>query len=64
MIWTLMLLKANNKPICVSQVQMLLYKLHQKLIFHLKNEYIQADEYLEITPESLRMRKINYRSFS
>ena len=27
-------------------------------------EYIQADEYLEITPESLRMRKINYRSFS
>ena len=27
-------------------------------------EYIQADEYLEITPESLRMRKINYKSFS
>ena len=24
-------------------------------------EYIQVDEYLEITPESLRMRKINYR---
>ena len=24
-------------------------------------EYIQADEYLEITPESLRIRKINYR---
>ena len=24
-------------------------------------EYIQADEYLEITPSSLRMRKINYR---
>ncbi len=24
-------------------------------------EYIQADEYLEVTPESLRMRKINYR---
>jgi len=24
-------------------------------------EYIQADEYLEITPESLRMRKISYR---
>ena len=24
-------------------------------------EYIQADEYLEITPVSLRMRKINYR---
>ena len=24
-------------------------------------EYIQADEYLEITPQSLRMRKINYR---
>ncbi len=23
-------------------------------------EYIQADEYLEVTPESLRMRKINY----
>ena len=27
-------------------------------------EYIQADEYLEITPESLRMRKIKYKSFS
>ena len=27
-------------------------------------EYIQADEYLEITPESLRMRKINYKSLS
>ena len=27
-------------------------------------EFIQADEYLEITPESLRMRKINYKSFS
>ncbi len=25
-------------------------------------EYIQADEYLEITPKSLRMRKINYRA--
>ena len=24
-------------------------------------EYIQVDEYLEVTPESLRMRKINYR---
>ena len=24
-------------------------------------EYIQADEYLEVTPESLRMRKISYR---
>ncbi|MAW21092.1 MAG: translational GTPase TypA [Flavobacteriales bacterium] len=24
-------------------------------------EYIQADEYLEITPKSLRMRKINYK---
>ena len=24
-------------------------------------EYIQADEYLEVTPESLRIRKINYR---
>ena len=24
-------------------------------------EYIQADEYLEITPNSLRMRKIDYR---
>jgi GTP-binding protein len=24
-------------------------------------EYIQVDEYLEITPESLRMRKITYR---
>ena len=27
-------------------------------------EYIQADKYIEITPESLRMRKINYKSFS
>jgi GTP-binding protein len=24
-------------------------------------EYIQADEYLEVTPKSLRMRKISYR---
>jgi predicted membrane GTPase involved in stress response len=24
-------------------------------------EYIQANEYLEVTPESLRMRKISYR---
>jgi len=24
-------------------------------------EYIKGDEYLEVTPESLRMRKITYR---
>ena len=34
-----------------------------KVVFSLEEhmEYIQADEYLEITPSSLRMRKINYR---
>ena len=35
-------------------------KIHPKVIFSLEEsmEYIKADEYLEITPESLRMRKI------
>jgi len=38
-------------------------KIAPKVDFSLEEsmEYIQADEYLEVTPESLRMRKINYK---
>ena len=38
-------------------------QISPKIEFSLEEnmEYIQADEYLEITPVSLRMRKINYR---
>ena len=38
-------------------------QISPKIDFSLEEsmEYIQADEYLEITPLSLRMRKINYR---
>ncbi|MEN8777123.1 MAG: translational GTPase TypA [Polaribacter sp.] len=38
-------------------------KIAPKIDFSLEEcmEYIKADEYLEVTPESLRMRKINYR---
>ena len=38
-------------------------KLAPKIVFSLEEamEYIKDDEYLEITPESLRMRKINWR---
>jgi GTP-binding protein len=37
-------------------------KIAPKINFSLEEamEYIQADEYLEVTPESLRMRKIKY----
>jgi GTP-binding protein len=36
-------------------------KLAPKLVFSLEEamEYIREDEYLEVTPESLRMRKIS-----
>ena len=38
-------------------------KIAPKIDFSLEEcmEYIKADEYLEVTPESLRMRKINFR---
>ncbi len=38
-------------------------KIAPKLVFSLEEsmEYIRDDEYLEITPESLRMRKISYK---
>ena len=38
-------------------------KIAPKIDFSLEEcmEYIKADEYLEVTPESLRMRKIEYR---
>ncbi|MCD9609558.1 translational GTPase TypA [Tenacibaculum maritimum] len=38
-------------------------KIAPKIDFSLEEcmEYIRADEYLEVTPESLRMRKINFR---
>ena len=38
-------------------------KIAPKVDFSLEEcmEYIRVDEYLEVTPESLRMRKINYR---
>ena len=38
-------------------------KIFPKVIFSLEEcmEYIRDDEYLEVTPLSLRMRKINYR---
>ncbi|WP_435262292.1 translational GTPase TypA [Tenacibaculum sp. nBUS_03] len=38
-------------------------KIAPKIDFSLEEcmEYIKADEYLEVTPESLRMRKITYR---
>ncbi|RCS26985.1 translational GTPase TypA [Polaribacter sp. WD7] len=38
-------------------------KIAPKIDFSLEEcmEYIKEDEYLEVTPESLRMRKINYR---
>ena len=37
-------------------------KISPKVIFSLEEsmEYIKEDEYLEITPSSLRMRKIKY----
>lgn len=37
-------------------------KIAPKIKFSLEEsmEYIQADEYLEVTPQSLRMRKINF----
>ena len=36
-------------------------KIAPKVLFSLEEsmEYISEDEYLEVTPESLRMRKIN-----
>ena len=36
-------------------------KISPKVLFSLEEsmEYISKDEYLEVTPESLRMRKIN-----
>ena len=39
-------------------------KIAPKTDFSLEEcmEYIKADEYLEVTPESLRMRKINFRA--
>ena len=38
-------------------------KIAPKTDFSLEEcmEYIKADEYVEVTPESLRMRKINFR---
>ena len=38
-------------------------KIAPKVDFSLEEcmEYIKGDEYLEVTPESLRMRKITYR---
>ena len=38
-------------------------KIAPKIDFSLEEnmEYIKADEYLEVTPESLRMRKINFK---
>ena len=38
-------------------------KIAPKTDFSLEEcmEYIKADEYIEVTPESLRMRKINFR---
>ena len=38
-------------------------KIAPKINFSLEEymEYIKDDEYLEVTPESLRMRKINFR---
>ncbi|MCB0473428.1 MAG: translational GTPase TypA, partial [Flavobacteriaceae bacterium] len=38
-------------------------KIAPKIQFSLEEclEYIRDDEYLEVTPKSLRMRKINYR---
>ena len=37
-------------------------KIFPKVDFSLEEcmEYIKDDEYLEVTPESLRMRKINF----
>ncbi|WP_298781772.1 translational GTPase TypA [uncultured Polaribacter sp.] len=39
-------------------------KIAPKIDFSLEEcmEYIRADEYLEVTPESLRMRKINFKA--
>ena len=39
-------------------------KIAPKVDFSLEEnmEYIKADEYLEVTPESLRMRKINFKA--
>ena len=39
-------------------------KIAPKIDFSLEEnmEYIKADEYLEVTPESLRMRKINFKA--
>ena len=39
-------------------------KIAPKTDFSLEEcmEYIKGDEYLEVTPESLRMRKINFRA--
>jgi GTP-binding protein len=38
-------------------------KIAPKVDFSLEEcmEYIRPDEYLEVTPESLRMRKINFK---
>jgi len=38
-------------------------KIFPKIEFSLEEcmEYIKDDEYLEVTPQSLRMRKINFR---
>jgi len=38
-------------------------KIATKIDFSLEEcmEYIKVDEYLEVTPESLRMRKISFR---
>ena len=38
-------------------------KIAPKIDFSLEEcmEYIKIDEYLEVTPESLRMRKISFR---
>ena len=38
-------------------------KIAPKINFSLEEcmEYIKVDEYLEVTPESLRMRKISFR---
>ena len=39
-------------------------KIAPKIDFSLEEnmEYIKADEYLEVTPSSLRMRKINFKA--